>query len=74
MARAYKCDICGRIFEGITDMQITLSKGLEMVLRFVLGIKFTPENEEAQTYIKDCCPDCAKSFTEWYKLEKIKLR
>ena len=67
MARAYECDVCGRIYKGVSEIQISLSKGLELVLRFVLGIKFSPENEEAPTYIKDLCPECAKGFTIWYK-------
>ena len=67
MARAYKCDICGRIFEGITDMQLILSRGLEKLLSFTLGIKITPESETADTYTKDCCPSCAKLFIDWYR-------
>lgn len=74
MARAYKCDVCGRIFEGISTLQIILNKGLETVLRFVLGVKFSPENEEAQTYIKDLCPDCAKGFTVWYQMARAGLK
>ena len=72
MAKAYKCDVCGRIFEGITDMELKLSKKLEELLRFVLGVKISPGNEEAQIYTKDCCPDCAKSFVNWYKTEQGK--
>lgn len=67
MAKAYECDVCGKIYKGVSEIQISLSQGLEMVLRFVLGLKFSPENEEAPTYIKDLCPECAKSFTIWYK-------
>jgi protein-arginine kinase activator protein McsA len=70
MAKAYVCDVCERIFSGASDMQLILGKGLEVILRFILGIKISPENEQADIYTKDLCPKCAKGFTEWYKQTK----
>lgn len=74
MSKAYKCDISGEIFEGTTDLQLSLSKDLEVALRFVLGIKISPENEDAPFYHKDLCPACAKSFVEWYKHARAGIR
>lgn len=72
MAKAYRCDICNRVYDGPADMVIVLNKALETVLRFVLGVKMSPENDDAPTYQKDCCPECATSFTGWYKQQRSK--
>lgn len=70
MAKAYKCDICDKVFEGITEMQVILSKGVEIVLRFTLGIKISPQNDQANTYTKDLCPDCTNSFVQWFRFAR----
>lgn len=70
MARAYKCDKCGKFVEGSADMQVGLDKQGEIILRHTLGLKFSPEMPEAQVYLKDLCNKCTKSFCDWIKKGK----
>lgn len=67
MASAYKCDKCGKFHEGRADMQVGLDKQGEVILKHTLGIKFSPENNEAGVYLKDLCNECTKGFCEWFK-------
>lgn len=70
MSKAYKCDKCGEFCEGAADMQVGLDKQGEVILRHTLGIKFSPEMQEASVYLKDLCNKCAKSFCVWFKEER----
>ncbi len=67
MAKAYKCDRCGIYRDGSADMQVGLDKQGEIILRHTLGIKFSPEMEQASIYLKDLCNDCTKQFCDWIK-------
>lgn len=67
MAKGYWCEICDKPFKGVPDLQMFLNRALEALLRFTLGIKISPENEEANTYQKDLCHACGASFVKWYK-------
>lgn len=67
MSKAFRCDRCGKVFDGIADMQAALNKSLEMLRCFMLGVKFTPESDEAPLHFKDFCPACAKELCEWLK-------
>lgn len=69
MAKAYKCDKCGLFIEGSADMQVGLDKRGEIILRHTLGIKFSPEMEEATIYLKDLCNKCTKAFCSWFRKE-----
>lgn len=72
MAKGYWCEICDKSFKGAPDLQMFLNKALESLLRFTLGIKISPESEEANTYQKDLCPGCAESYVKWYKEQRDK--
>lgn len=67
MSKAYKCDKCGVYFDGCADMQVGLDKQGEIILRHTLGIKFSPEMQEANIYLKDLCNSCTKQFCEWFR-------
>jgi len=67
MSRAYRCDKCGVFVDGNADMQVGLDKQGEIILRHTLGIKFSPEMESANIYMKDLCNVCTKKFVEWFK-------
>ncbi len=69
MAHAFKCDKCGEFHEGSADMQVGLDKRGETILRHTLGLKFSPENQEAPVYLKDLCNKCTKGFCAWIKGE-----
>ena len=51
MAKAYKCDLCGKFYEGQRTKQI------------VLGITPSGLNDHVDKY--DICLDCADSFNLW---------
>lgn len=51
MAQAYKCDLCGKFYEGNRTKQI------------VFGITPSALNEHVDRY--DICLDCAESFNLW---------
>jgi len=66
MSKAFRCDKCGKFFDGDPDMQ----------LKFLMGIKYSPENgDKAQFYLKDLCPECCKSFCAWWsgKVSEVSL-
>lgn len=67
MSKAYKCDRCGKYHDGAADMQVGLDRQGETILRYTLGIKFSPEMDQAQVYLKDLCNECAKGFCAWIK-------
>lgn len=51
MAQAYKCDLCGKFYEGRRTKQI------------VFGMTPSDLNEHIDRY--DICLDCADSFNLW---------
>lgn len=51
MAQAYKCDLCGKFYEGHRTRRITL------------GMDNPYVNEKTLRY--DICPDCEQSFYLW---------
>lgn len=51
MAQAYKCDLCGKFYEGRRTKQI------------VFGMTPSDLNEHVDRY--DICLDCADSFNLW---------
>lgn len=64
VAKAYKCDKCQRYYDGYADMQLQFGRGLDKIF---IGIKYSPENEQdANIYLHDLCPDCAKAFCHWW--------
>ena len=67
MSKAYRCDKCGKYHDGNSDMQISLDHQSEIIFRHTLGIKFSPEMEAAQIYLKDLCNECAKAFCDWWR-------
>lgn len=69
MANAFRCDKCGRFFDGNADMQVGLDKQGETILRHTLGVKFCPEMQEGRIYLKDLCNACTKNFCQWFKGE-----
>ncbi len=69
MSRAFRCDRCKKVFDGVGDLQAALNESLERLRCFVMGITFAPGADQASMYFKDLCPDCAKSFCAWFKNE-----
>jgi hypothetical protein len=53
-------------------MQVGLDKQGETILRHTLGIKFSPEMENANIYLKDLCNICAKKFCKWITNDESK--
>ena len=70
MSKAYKCDVCGRLFDGCEIMRHELNRQSEVILRYSLGLVFSPENESAPVYPKDLCKECTDSWVEWYKKQR----
>lgn len=68
MSKACRCDVCEKYFDGLPDTQVGHSEEAERRIRFYLGLKFSPESPEAQFYVKDLCPDCAKLYCEFWSL------
>lgn len=68
MSKAYRCDFCGRIEDGDSDMQLQFDQN--QLATFLLGIKFTPENKTAPVYTHDLCRDCRESFGEWCRNQR----
>lgn len=55
MANAFKCDLCGKFYEGRRTRQIAV------------GMSPPGLNEYVDRY--DICPDCKESF-EWWKVSR----
>lgn len=51
MAQAYKCDLCGKFYEGKRTKQI--------------AIGMTPSGLNEHVDLYDICSDCADSFNLW---------
>lgn len=60
MSTAFKCNLCGRFYDGIPEMQ----------LRAIIGIIFSPENDSPPDHPQDLCPRCQKAFRNWWCLER----
>lgn len=59
MAKAKKCDRCGKLYEVYTV------NGLPDDLRKISTI--TTGNDNADNISRDLCPECMKEFIDWYK-------
>lgn len=55
MAKAYKCDLCGKFYTGLRTKQIVIGNIPE-------GLMDYPDRY-------DICPDCKESF-EWWKASR----
>jgi hypothetical protein len=64
MAKAYKCDKCGKYFDGEAIIQMSFDKRSEIIFKYTLGIKYF---DNGNIYFKDLCNKCAKSFCEWWQ-------
>lgn len=73
MSKAFKCDKCGKFHEGIPEQQVGHNEGLERLIHLMLEVKFSPEQPEAQFYVKDLCLSCAKIYCELWKLTTEQL-
>lgn len=69
MAKAYKCDKCGKFHDGNANMSVGLDERSEIIFRHTLGLKFFPGSEAFPVHLKDLCNDCAKAFCDWWREE-----
>lgn len=62
MALVRQCDRCGKTFDQYTD---------EKKRNGVVKVRIRPNGNAAFDYliadVKSLCPDCMKSFEEWFK-------
>lgn len=65
MSKAYRCDKCGELHDGSSEMQLQFDPG--PILKTIIGIKYTPEKEDAPLYLHDLCRKCELDFVNWWK-------
>lgn len=66
MARAFKCDRCGRLIEGVAGIAL----GVNGALKQTIEIIFSPEQDTPNEYPKDLCRECCGDFKKFWRCEK----
>jgi hypothetical protein len=65
MSKAYRCDKCGELYDGSSEMQLQFDPG--PLIKPQLGIRYSPESNGSPFYLHDLCGKCQEEFVNWWK-------